>query len=114
MIYFQKWSDDSFESKFLKHLEKNIKKSKLKLYIGFDYGFFLGINIYYCNDDAFICAANMYNSFLKQKQLVRLFTNSDISKDYDIIILLGYSNLRKERLRLLKNKNKILKALSFY
>ena len=56
----------------------------------------------------------MYNSFLKQKQLVRLFTNSDISKDYDIIILLGYSNLRKERLRLLKNKNKILKALSFY
>lgn len=114
MIYFQKWNNDSFESKFLKHIEKNIKKPDLKLYIGFDYGFFLGTNIYYCNDEAFFIASKINNSFIKQKQLVRLFTYSDISKEYDIIILLGYSNSIKERLRLLYNKNKILKALSFY
>ena len=62
-----------------------------------------------------VSAATITN---KNNEIIKLEKiNKDLNekiKDYDIIILLGYSNLRKERLRLLKNKNKILKALSFY
>lgn len=114
MIYLQKWKEKTFENRYLKSFKNIIKEPKLNLYIGFDYGFFLGINIYYCNTDSFKEAKKINDSLKKCKQLIKLCTNIDVSNDYDIIILLGYSNLYKEKLRLLLNKKKILKALSSY
>jgi hypothetical protein len=114
MLYFQKWSENSFEYKFLKFLKDNIKEPNFNLYIGFDYGFFLGINIFYSNKDAKKHAEKIYISLKNNNQKIKLLCNSDISKNFDVIILLGYSNLSKEKRRLSLNKKKILKALSFY
>lgn len=114
MLYFQKWNEDSFEYKILKFLKDNIKEPNYNLYIGFDYGFFLGINIFYCNKNFKKHAEKIYFSFKQKSQKIKLLSNSDISNDFDVIVLLGYSNLIKEKMRILFNKKKILKALSFY
>ena len=112
MIYLQKWNKNTFEYKYLNCLKKITNKPELNLYIGFDYGFFLGINIFYCNEKGKIEAFNINNSLKKCNQLIKLCTNIDVTNEYDIILLLGYSNLLIEKIRLLKNNKKILKALS--
>ena len=111
MIYYQNWSTNSFEYKYLKHIKKHIKENpNINCYIGFDFGFFRGINIYYNSNNK--TATNVYNNFIKNKINVRLFTN--IEYDYDVIILLGYTNLLIEKIYLTINKKKIMKALSFF
>ena len=112
MIYVQDWNENTFENKYLKCFKNITNKPNLNLYIGFDYGFFLGMNIYYCTDLGKNEASNINNSLKKCNQLIKLCTNIDVTNEYDIILLLGYSNLFIEKIRLLKNKKKILKALS--
>ena len=111
MFYYQKWCKNSFEYKYLKYLQKHIKENpNINCYIGFDFGFFCGVNIYYNKQNNY--AKNIYRNFINNKIKVRLYTN--IEYDFDVIILLGYSNLLKERIYLTLNKNKFLKALSFF
>ena len=113
MIYFQQWEKDSFEYIFLNEI-KNVMKEKpnLKLYVGFDYGFFCGMNIYYGTNSDPSYAKLLHKLLKKEKLSIRLFTNIDY--DFDVIILLGYSNNQKERQYLWKNKKKLMKALSFF
>lgn len=111
MIYYQNWSKNSFEYKYLKRIAKHIKENpNINCYIGFDFGFFCGCNIYYKSENKI--AKSIYNNFINYKIKVRLFTNIDY--DFDVIILLGYTNLLKEKIRLQRNCKKILKALSFF
>ena len=113
MIYFQKWEKGTFEYDFLKEIKKSMKeKPYLKLYIGFDYGFFCGINIYYGSSSNPKYAHKLLSILNENKLNVRLFTFIDY--DFDIILLLGYSNNKKERQYLWKNKKKLMKALSFF
>ena len=111
MIYYQNWSKNIFEYKYLKRIKKNIKENpNINCYIGFDFGFFRGVNIYYNKENK--SASNAYNNFIKNKINVRLFTNIDYN--FDVIIFLGYTNLLIEKLYLLINKQKIMKALTFF
>jgi hypothetical protein len=111
MYYYQKWSKYSFEYNYLEFIKKNIKENpNINCYIGFDFGFFSGVNIYYNKKNEF--ADTIYNNFIKNKINVRLFTNIDY--DFDVIILLGYSNNRHEKKYLRNKKENIMKALSFF
>ena len=113
MIYFQKWEKGSFEYNFLNEIKKHIKeKPYLKLYIGFDYGFFCGMNIYYGSNHDSKHAHKLLSILNENKFNVRLFTNIDY--DFDVILLLGYTNNKKERQYLWKIKKKLMKALSFF
>ena len=113
MIYIQKWSENSFEGKYLKDISNVIKeKPNLKLYIGFDYGFFYGINIYYGSIKDKVYAQSLYDILKNRKFKIRLFTNIDY--DFDIILLLGYTNNQNQRQYLWKNKKKLMKALSIF
>lgn len=110
MIYYQNWSKNCFEYKYLKFIQKNIKENpNINCYIGFDFGFFCGTNIYYFKENKL--ANQVYKNFIDNNLNVRLFTNIDYK--FDVIILLGYTNINKEKKYLRKNKNKIMKALSF-
>lgn len=111
MLYFQKWPVNTFEYKFLKKVEKIInKQNNYKMYFGFDYGYFLGINIYYGSNHSDKLALKLKDKLQTNKGLIRLCTN--IPYDFDLIVLFGYSNLRKQRLILRKKQKIILKALS--
>lgn len=111
MYYYQKWSKNSFEYNYLKFIKKNIKENpNIDCYIGFDFGFFHGVNIYYNKENEFANA--IYNNCIKNKINVRLFTNIDY--DFDVIVLLGYSNIKHEKKVLRKNKKNIMKALTFF
>jgi hypothetical protein len=113
MIFYQNWSKGCFEERYLRKIKNRIKENpKLKCYIGFDFGFFRGVNIYYGSNYSDEAAKKIYEQFTKYNIPVRLFTNIDY--DFDIIILLGYSNLIIEKISLLINKRKIMKALSFF
>ena len=81
----------------------------INCYIGFDFGFFCGCNIYYFQENKL--ANDIYKAFKDNNLKVRLFTNIDYN--FDVIILLGYTNLKCEKRYLRKNKNIIMKALSF-
>ncbi len=112
MLYFQKWDKNSFEFQFLKKMKTVIKdKPNQKIYLGFDYGFFYGMNLYYGSDKSDRLAQKAYQLFKMNHIPIRLMTN--IPYDFDLIILFGYSNLRKERHILRKKEKKIMKALSF-
>lgn len=111
MYYYQKWSKNSFEYNYLKFIKQHIKENpNINCYIGFDFGFFVGTNIYYNKENKY--ANTIYNNFINNKIKVRLFTNIDY--EFDVIILLGYTNIKKEKWRLRKNKKIIVKALSFF
>ncbi len=112
MLYFQQWEENSFENQFLKKV-KNVLKDKpdQKIYLGFDYGFFCGMNIYYGSQKNEDLAQRAYQLFKSYHLPIRLITN--ISYDFDLILLFGYPNQRKERHILRKNEKKIMKALSF-
>jgi hypothetical protein len=111
MYYYQKWSKHSFEYNYLKCIKEKIKENpNINCYIGFDFGFFRGVNIYYNKENKY--ANTIYDNFIKNKINVRLFTNIDY--DFDIIILLGYTNIPQEKRYLRKNKKIIMKALSFF
>ena len=113
MIYFQKWEEGTFEYNFLKEIKKHIKeKPCLKLYVGFDYGFFCGMNIYYGSNHNSQHAQRLLSILNENKFNIRLFTNIDY--DFDVILLLGYTNNKKERQYLWRNKKKLMKALSFF
>ena len=112
MIYYQKHSENTFEYDYLSYLKQNIKENpNINCYIGFDFGFFHGTNIYYGSNKNSKHAKDIYNNFIKNNIDVRLFCN--IPSDFDVIILLGYSNIYKERYYLLKHIKKIMKAISF-
>ena len=111
MYYYQKWKKHSFEYNYLNYIRKNIKENpNINCYIGFDFGFFSGTNIYYNKENKFANTIN--NNFINNKIKVRLFTNIDF--DFDVIILLGYTNIKQEKRYLSKNKKIIMKALSFF
>ena len=111
LIYYQKWETSSFEYNFLNEIKKVIKdKPNKKIYFGFDYGFFCGVNIYYGSQKEDMLANKIYYLLKKEKINIRLKTN--ISYDFDLIVLFGYSNNEKEVKYLSKKKNKILKALT--
>ena len=111
MYYYQNYSKGSFEYKYLKFIKQNIKENpNINCYIGFDFGFFNGTNIYYNKENKY--ANQIYSNFIKNKINVRLFTNIDY--DFDVIILLGYTNIKQEKRYLSKNKKIIMKALSFF
>ena len=113
MLFIQKWKKNSFEHKYLSHLQNKIMfKPQLNLYLGFDYGFFCGLNIYYSSEKGKKYANILKEKFNKKNIKVRLMTN--IESNYDIILLLGYSNLKKERLKLIIFKNKIVNVTSFF
>lgn len=111
LIYYQKWEKSTFEYNFLNEIKKVIKdKPDKKIYFGFDYGFFSGINIYYGSKKDDKLANNLYEIFKSIKLNIRLKTN--ISYDFDLIVLFGYSNNISEIKYLTKKKKKILKALT--
>jgi hypothetical protein len=84
MIYYQNWSKNSFEYKYLKQIKKNIKENpNINCYIGFDFGFFCGCNIYYFQENKL--ANDIYKAFKDNNLKVRLFTNIDYN--FDVIIL---------------------------
>lgn len=113
MIYIQKWKNSTFEADFLNKVSQifNNKENK-KVYFGFDYGFFNGINIYYgsLKDESF--AKRIASKFNDKKLNLRLYCNIDY--DFDIIILFGYANLKKQRHYLRKNQKKIMEVLSSF
>ncbi len=111
MIFIQNWPKNSFENIFLKRIREVLKdKDNKKLYFGFDYGFFLGVNIYYGSKCEPTLANKVNDLFKKKKITIRLCTN--IPYDFDVIVLFGCTNLIKQRLILRKNEKNILKALS--
>lgn len=110
MIFFQKWSEHSFESKYLNNIRKHLKDNSKKIYLGFDYGFFKGINIYYGSNKDKSFSYAIYKKFIDENINVRLYTN--IPYDFDLIILFGYTNQKKERKYLKKKRKKIMKVLS--
>ena len=111
MLFFQKWDENTFEYNFLKLVKNNIKdKNKCKIYIGFDFGFSTGINIYYGSQKNNKYALKLERLFKEQNLNVRLVTN--IEEDFDLIVLFGYINLYKERKYLKKYKSKILEVIS--
>lgn len=113
MIYYQKWKKDTFEYKYLSSISKKIKKNpNIKCYIGFDFGFFHGTNIFYNSDKGYKIAKNINDYCVNNNLDIRLFTN--IPYNYDLIILLGYTNLKKEQSYLLQKKKIFVKAFSFF
>ena len=108
MLFLQKWEENSFEYNFLDDIK--LKVIDKKIYCGFDFGFFEGINIYYGSNKDNKLAFKLYDLLKKEKIKIRLITNIDY--DFDLIVLFGYINLKKERKRVKKNKQKILKALT--
>ena len=111
MIYFQKWKENTFEFDYLEKIKQIFnKKPNFNLYIGFDYGFFCGINIYYGSKKNTYYAKKLYDLLTKYNLNIRLFTNIDY--DIDVIILLGYPNTKKQRQYLWKKQKIIMKALS--
>ena len=113
MLFTQQWKNKTFESKYLSYIKNKITlKPELNLYLGFDYGFFCGINIYYGNEKGKKYAAAINQKFKDNKIKVRLMTN--IETNFDVIILLGYSSIKKERLKLILYRKKIVKLLSFF
>ena len=113
MIYYQKWKKDTFEYKYLSSISKKIKKNpKIKCYIGFDFGFFHGTNIFYNSEKGYEIAKKINDYCLNNNLDIRLCTN--IPYNYDLIILLGYTNLKKEQKYLLQKKKIFVKAFSFF
>lgn len=111
MIYYQKWQENTFEYDFLNKIKKVIEdKPNYKIYLGFDYGFFSGINIYYGTNKKSDLAFKLYDLLNKQKVKIRLICN--ISYDFDLIVLFGYTNNIQEIKNLKKYERKILKALT--
>lgn len=113
MIYYQKWKKGSFEYKYLYSISKKIKRNpNIKCYVGFDFGFFHGTNIFYNSNKGYE-KAKYINEFLICNNVdIRLFTN--IPYNYDLIILLGYTNIKKEKKYLIQNKKIFVKAFSFF
>ena len=113
MIYYQKWKKDTFEYKYLSSISKKIKRNpNIKCYIGFDFGFFHGTNIFYNSEEGYK-KAKLLNDYLIENNVdIRLFTN--IPYNYDLIVLLGYTNLKKEKNYLLNKKKIFMKAFSFF
>lgn len=105
----QEWKKNTFEFRYLKNIQI---KYLGKVYIGFDYGYFKGINIYFKDNTYKEKAYQLKNEFDKKNIFVRLCTN--LPSDYDFIILLGYSNLLSEKIKLIIQKRKIKKALSTF
>lgn len=110
MIFFQKWSKHSFENKYLNSIKNNLKDNERNIYLGFDYGFFKGVNIYYGSNKDRDFSYKIYKKFINEKINVRLYTN--IPYDFDLIILFGYTNQKKEKKYLKKNRKRIMKVLS--
>lgn len=110
MITYQQCKKNSFEEKILKRLNIN-DNPNIKCFIGFDFGFFRGVNVYYKNDIDENIKNNIYQKVLESKINLRLFTN--YNSEYDVIILLGYTNLRCERKYIKKNIDKFLKLFTF-
>lgn len=114
MFYYQKWKKDSFEYKYLYKLSKKIKENpNIKCYIGFDFGFFHGLNIYYGSNNGYQYGKTICENLLKNNVDIRLFCNHHYY-NFDLIVLLGYSNISQERFYLSKKIKKIMKAFSFF
>ena len=112
LLYIQQWSKNSFEYNYLNNIKKVINHQNMKMYLGFDYGYFSGINVYYGSSNDPSLALKLKDCLIKNKLNVRLCVN--IPYDFDIILLLGYTNLKKERHYLIKKKKNLMKALSFF
>lgn len=110
MILFQQDYTTRFERKIIKKISKKTPNRSEKIFIGFEYGFFKGCNIYYGNLQAYKKAKKIYDAFVKEKIFVRLFTN--LACEYDVVIFLGYTNRLSERVKIYKKLSKIIKALS--
>ena len=82
----------------------------LDCYFGFDVGYFKGINIYYGSIKDSHAAFLLSKIFKEHNINIRLVTNIDY--DFDLIVLFGYINNKKEKRCIKKNTGKILKALS--
>lgn len=110
MIIYQQDFITPFERKVLHYLQKKLSDSQYEVFIGFEYGFFKGMNLYYGNEEVYFKAKEVYDRLKQEKILIRLFTN--LPCDYDLIIFLGYTNQFTERIRIIKKMSKIVKALS--
>ncbi len=111
MITVQKWKENTFEYFFLKQMKESINNhSDKKVYLGFDYGFFSGVNIYYgsLKDEGY--AQKVYNAFKKEKIEIRLYCNIDY--DFDLILLFGYINNEKQRQIFKKIRKKVMRVLT--
>lgn len=110
MIVYQKCKKNSFEEKYLKKLNIN-DNPNINCFIGFDFGFFRGMNVYYSNNIDKKLKERLSECIKNSKVNLRLFTNYDC--EFDIVVLLGYSNLKCEKRYLKKNISNIVKFFSF-
>lgn len=112
LLYVQQYKKNTFEYKFLSQIKSVVEDSNLRCYFGFDFGFFSGINIYYGSSKDDTPARHLYTLLKNENLNIRMMTNIDY--DFDIIVLFGYINNYKEKIKLLKNKKNIVKALSLF
>lgn len=106
---YQQTIKHSFEYKILNkiksNLEHKIKKDKLvineNIFIGFSYGNYHGINIFY-NQRKHEKTAKFIKNILENNKIdIRCFSN--LNMEYDIEILLGYADNKKEKEEIKKN-----------
>ena len=109
---------NSFEKKVLnkikKELDSKLKKDNIlvtdNIFIGFSYGNYHGTNLYYeshKNEQK----AKFIKNILKNNQInIRCFSN--LNMEYDIEILLGYADNKKEKSYIKQNLSKVIQ--SFY
>ena len=109
MIYYQLWDKKDFEFSFLNKIKKIVKDNEKNIYFGFDYGFYDGFLVYYGSNKDCKLANNVYNELKKQNIKVKICTN--IPYDFDLILLFGCINNKKQKKYLQKNEKKILEII---
>ena len=86
MVVYQKCKKNSFEEKYLKKLNIN-DNPNINCFIGFDFGFFRGMNVYYSNNIDKKLKEKLSECIKNSKVNLRLFTNYDC--EFDIVVLLA-------------------------
>lgn len=109
MIYYQLWDEKDYEYSFLNKLKAIVKDNKKNIYFGFDYGFYNGIEIFYGSNKDKELSYRVYDELKKRKINIKIISN--IPYDFDLIVLFGYTNNKKQKKYLIKKEKKVLKAI---
>ena len=115
---YQTASKNSFEKKVLnkikRSLEVKMKKADIlvtdNIFIGFSYGNYHGTNLYYESKKNEEKAKFLRNIMENNEICIRCFSN--LNMEYDIEILLGYADNKKEKAYIKNSVSKVIQ--SFY